>query len=383
MTFIAIQMLIGDRLKYIGLVLGIAFSALLISQQGSILVGLASQTGSFIRDTSQGDLWVMDDQIRFSQDSLPISDTALLRTRGVDGVEWAVPLFQGFHKARLSDGTRMLCILVGLDDATLIGGPPTMVEGSMADLRRDKGVLIDFDARDNKMRLKRDGSNKPMQLGDRFSINDSEVEVVGTYRATKSFFWEPVIYTTYTRALRMAPQERRLMNYVMVKVKPGQDIPTVAARIEAATGLKVRTGAEFEAITRDFILNETGILVNFGLAVGLGFIVGTLVAGQMLYNFTLDNLRHYAALKAMGTSSWGLAWIVVVQACVVGALGYGVGLGAGSLLGRAVEAGGLAFSMPWWIPVATGVGILCISLLAALLSLSRVLTLEPAMVFKA
>jgi putative ABC transport system permease protein len=383
MTSLAIKMLIGDRLKYLGLVIGIAFATLLIVQQGSILVGLAHQTGSFIRDTAQADLWVMDEQVRFSQDSLPVSDTVLLRTRGIAGVEWAVPLYQGFLKARLADGTRMVMILVGLDDATLTGGPPEMVQGTLSDLRRDKGVLIDFDTAPTKMRHKRDGTNRVLTLGDRFSINDREVEVVGTYRASRSFFWEPVVYTTYSRALSIAPPERRMTNYVMVKVQPGHSVAEVAARIEAATGLKARTNAEFESVTRDFILYETGILVNFGLAVFLGFVVGTLVAGQMLYNFTLDNLRHYGALKAMGTGPWRLIWIVLVQAVVVGAIGYGIGLGMGSLLGKAVGAAGLAFLMPWWVPAATAVAILIICLLAAALSVVRVLRLEPAIVFKA
>jgi putative ABC transport system permease protein len=142
MIFVALKMLAGDRLKYLGLIVGVAFAALLITQQASILVGLSWQTGAAIRDMSHADLWIMDDQVRFSQDSLPIQDTILYRARGVDGVEWAVPMYQGFLRARLSDGTRMLCIVIGIDDATLIGGPPTMVEGAMGDLRRDRAVII-------------------------------------------------------------------------------------------------------------------------------------------------------------------------------------------------------------------------------------------------
>jgi putative ABC transport system permease protein len=93
------------------------------------------------------------------------------------------------------------------------------------------------------------------------------------------------------------------MAFVMVKVKPGYDQAQVAANLAAATGLAVRSNAEFEKLTADYILNETGILVNFGLAVGLGFVIGVLIAGQMLYNFTLDNLRYYGTLKAMGTAN--------------------------------------------------------------------------------
>lgn len=383
MNFVALSMLMGDRLKYFGLLVGIAFSAMLITQQAGILVGLASQTGSFIRDTSQGDLWIMDDQVRFSQDTLPLQDTVLTRVRGVDGVRWAVPMYQEFLRARLSDGTRMTCILVGLDDATLMGAPPEMGQGVLADLRRDRAVIVDDAALATKMALKRTSDGRTdMRVGDRLDINDHEVEVVGTYKSSKSFFWEPVIYTTYSRAVAMAPQERRVLTYVIVKAEPGVDLADLAARIQRTTGLSARTNDDFMKLTADYILKETGILVNFGLAVGLGFLIGVVLCGQMLYNFTIDSLRYYGSLKAMGATNLTLVRMVLVQVIVVGLLGYGIGLGMASVLGNIVADGGLAFKLVWQIPVLSGLAILSICALAGVVSLVRVLKLEPAIVFK-
>ena len=114
MYIVALKMLFADRIKYYGLVAGVAFAAMLITQQASILVGLTLQTGAFIRDTSQADLWVMDPQVRFSQDPLPLRETVLQQTRGIGGVEWAVPLFQSFVPAQMPDGTRLNLLLVGI-----------------------------------------------------------------------------------------------------------------------------------------------------------------------------------------------------------------------------------------------------------------------------
>ncbi len=382
MIGVAIKMIVGDKLKYFGLIAGIAFASLLVVQQASILVGLAHQTGAFIRDTNQADLWVMDPQIRFSQDTIPLTDGTLPRLRGMEGIEWAVPMYQGFLRARLPDGTRQTVILIGLDDATLIGGPPEMSRGSFTDIREDKAILIDEESREKKFRFKQRGSGA-LDVGDTFDINDHEMKVVGTFKSSKSFFWEPTIYTTYSRALSIAPRERKMMNFVLVKLKPGADVATVQGRIAETTGLAARTSDEFMDITANYILTETGILVNFALAVGLGFIVGALVSAQMLYNFTVDNLKYYGTLKAMGASNLRLVGMVLSQCLLVGALGYGVGLGAGTLLGRLVGEAGLAFMMPWWIPVFGGVAILGCCLLAGCISLLRVLRLEPAIVFKA
>lgn len=380
MYSIAIKMLFADKLKYYGLVVGIAFAAMLIAQQASILVGLTEQTGAFIRDTAQADLWIMDSQVRFSQDSFPIRDMVLQQVRGVSGVNWAVPLRQGFMKGQMADGTRFSLILVGIDDATLIGAPPIMVTGDQLDIRRDRGVLMDADAPD-KLKMKLSGS-RSMTVGDRFSINEHDAEIVGSYRGRKSFFWEPVLYTTYSRSLSFAPMERNLMSFVLVKVQPGQDIRTVARDIEARTGLKARTNSEFIYLTAHYITTQTGILINFGTAVVLGIIIGLLGAGQTFYNFTLDNLRYYGALKAMGVTNRTLTKMVMLQGLTVAAIGYGMGVGIATVMGYLLIKGGLAFSMIWQIPVFTALSILSICLFTSVISLQKVYKLEPAVVFK-
>jgi putative ABC transport system permease protein len=355
---------------------------MLILQQSSILVGFAKQTGAFIRDTAQADLWIMDPQVRFSQDQVPLRDTTVQLARGVTGVDWVVPLYQGFLRGKMPDGTSFTMILVGLDDASLMGGPPIIVDGKLADLRRDKAVFIQADKPEKKLMMKR-GAGRPLALGDRFTINDSEAVVAGTYRARESFFWEPVIYTTYTRALSFAPAMRSMLPFVLVKVKPGHDVQAVKRALAEKTGLAVRTNDEFIALTADYILNTTGILVNFGLAVALGILIGSLVAGQTFYNFTLDNLRHYGALKAMGISDRQLMVMVLLQAGTVAVLGYCVGAGFGSAMGWIVASKGLAFSMPWQVPAFALAAMLSVCMLAAWLSLRRVFRLEPAVVFKA
>src|SRR5213596_1777912 len=85
----------------------------------------------------------MDRKVQFIDDIKPLQDTQLYRVRGVEGVEWAVPLYKGLLKARLSNGSFQTINVLGLDDATLIGGPPQMVVGRLEDLRRNEGVIVD------------------------------------------------------------------------------------------------------------------------------------------------------------------------------------------------------------------------------------------------
>lgn len=381
MLVIAMKMLVGDRLKYFGLLAGMSFAAMMIAQQASIFVGLISQTGTFIRGLPYIDLWVMDQQVRFSEDQQPMPDTALPRVRGVEGVQWAEPMFKGWLPTRLPDGTRMNAIVVGIDDATLVGGPQSMVKGKLTDLRRDGAVLIHDKDASTKLKLERDG-NRPLEVGNRISINDQDAFIAGTFESAPSFFWDPVIYTTYTRALRFAPRQRNLMHYVLVKIKKDADIEEVRRRIQASTPYKALTKDEFIKLTQDFIAEKTGILINFGIAIGLGFFVGVLVTGQTFFNFTLDNLTYFAAIKAMGASDFKLVQMVMLQVLVAAALSLGIGLGVAAFMGMQLRNTDLAFLMPWQVPVLTAGALLFIGALAGGLSLIKVLRLEPGVVFR-
>ena len=87
MNFVAIQMLVGDRAKYFGIILGITFASLLITQQLAIFTGLMTRTFGAITDLGQPDVWVMDPKVQFIDDLKPLQDTELYRVRGVEGVD--------------------------------------------------------------------------------------------------------------------------------------------------------------------------------------------------------------------------------------------------------------------------------------------------------
>ena len=381
MTFIALKMLIGDRLKYISLVAGLAFAALLVTQQASIFTGYARQTNAWIRDTKVADLWIMDEQVEFTEDLKPMSENKLTRVRGVDGVEWAVPLYKNFFNCIMPDGTRRNVRIIGLDDASLAGGPPFVTSGDLSMLRQDKAIFMDEQAT-AALKLKRFNPPRQLRVGDRISLNDNEAVVVGTFKSSKEFFWEPVFYTTYSRAKSFNTDRRNNVQYMLVKVRGGVPIEDVARRIRDTTGLKALTGPEFEQLTMDWIIRETGILVNFGMTIALGFLIGVLVSGQTLYTFVLDNLRYFAAIKAMGATNGDVVRMVFIQTFVVAMVGYGIGLGVAVISGMVFQNTGLAFQMTWPIPVVGAVAILFCCMVAAMLSLVRVLRLEAGVVFK-
>ena len=108
------------------------------------------------------------------------------------------------------------------------------------------------------------------------------------------------------------------------------------ARLTARSSIQGRQGGRpaCMALTSDQFLWKddqllpeiyTGIPINFGITAFLGFLVGTAIAGQTFYNFTLENLKQFGALKAMGATNGRIVQMILLQALVVGLLGYGIG----------------------------------------------------------
>jgi len=384
MSFIALKMLIGDKAKYIGIIIGLTFASLLITQQSAIFVGIMARTFSFLSDVGLPDMWVVDPEVQYIDDIKPLQDTEVYRVRSVEGVQWAVPLYKGTLAARMNDGTFQSCILIGLDDETLIGGPPTMVQGKLSDLRRADGIIVDAVGASGKLARRLPGGKRvPLRIGDSVELNDNRAVVVGICQITQTFQSNPVIYTTYSRATTFAPQMRKMLSFVAAKAKPGEDLDALCARIGQQTGLKAYTRNEFKKLTFFYYLKYTGMPVNFLTAVALGFIVGITISGQTFYNFTLDNLRYFGTLKAMGATNAMLLRMILLQALVVAAIGYGLGVGAASLWGAYFGAHTqLAFRLPWQLLVVTAIAILFICLTSAALSIRKVMKLEPAVVFR-
>jgi putative ABC transport system permease protein len=378
-------MLTGDRSKYLGLILGVSFATLLMSQQVSIFIGIMKRTASQILDVRDADIWVMDDKVRFIDEVPGLPDTEVDRVRGVPGVAWAVRLYKGQVRARLEDGNFRNVVLFGLDDDTLVGAPQEMLAGRLSDLGQPDAVIIDkagyeYMWPEDVPRQAGEG----YRLGKVFEMNDHRAVLVGVCKASAPFNTMPVLYTRYSLCTWYAPRERHLMSFVLARVAAGADVQTVCDRIHDQTGRVALTSRQFFWKTIRYFLGSTGIPVNFGITIALGFLIGVAIAGQTFYLFTIENLKQFGALKAMGLGNVRLVGMILLQALVVGAIGYGVGIGLTALFFESTNHITYLAGLHLYgeVMAGTAVAVLAIVALSSLLSIRRVLVLEPAMVFR-
>lgn len=380
MTWIALKMLMGDKSKYYAIIFGVSFACFLIAEQSAIFCGVMLRTTSQIQDTHGADIWVMNTGVRYVDDLKAISNDDVFRVRSVPGVAWAVNLYRGQGQAQLADGTYQGIILMGLDDASLTGAPIHMLQGRIGDLQIPDAILVD------EAGFRQMWPGEPLKTGKVIEMNQRRAVVVGVYRASQTFMTLPIIYTRLSQATLFVPPTPtgRLTPFVLAKARPGTATEAVVRNIQDQTGLKALTNQGFSDLTMMYYLQHTGIPVNFGTTVVLAFLIGSAIAGQTFYLFTVENLKQFGTLKAMGMSDRRVVSMILIQGLVVGGIGYGMGAGLATFYGMFAQRSMplLAFFLPWQVLALAAAAMLVIVLLASLLSIRRVLVLEPAVVFQ-
>jgi putative ABC transport system permease protein len=378
MCRIALKMLTGDRHKYLVLVLGVAFATLLMSDQASVFWSVMRRTTSQIRDIHPGGIWVMDPMAQYVEEFKPLREQDLYRVRSVAGVAWAVPLYKGLVHVQAGGRYRQV-VLVSVDHRTLVGAPREMLMGRAEHLRGPDAVIID------ELGYSLLWPDEPMRLGQELEINERRAVVVGACRASPLFQTLPILYTEFGQAQQYTAAERNHTSFVLAA--PQSDIPAqeVCQRIRAQTGLLAVTDREFSWTTIGYYFRYTGIPLNFIVIVWIGFVVGVAVAGQTFYLFTVDNLRQFGVLKALGADNRTLLRMILFQSLVVGLIGYGVGIGLTAVLIDVLTKNALhlaGFSMPWQVMAGTAGCVLVIMILSSLMSIRRVFVLEAGAVFQ-
>ena len=386
MLSIAIKMLLGDRAKFVSLLLGIAFASFLIAFAISYFAGFMSRSYALIEENPQAQVWVMDPAVRSVDQTINIPANALLRVRSVAGVVGAAPLALGTTDARFPDGRFQSLQVIGVDDATLGGIAPTM----RAQLRRPQIAFLDAGGTEGKLVTTDPGQpatagnempTRPLKAGDELRINDRRVLVGGISDDLRRFPPRPLLVTTFSNAVRILPPERHQMTLLLVSVRPDADAKLVASAIERETGLRARTSADFKSDTVWWLMANSEDVGDIAAMLSMAILIGFGVTGVMLYIFTIESLGQYAVLKALGAKSRVILAMVFAQAAVCGALGAGIGLGLCTLSGYYVSSIGYPFRMMWPTPVAALTLVLLVCVVAALLSVRPVLRLSPATVF--
>ncbi len=365
--------LFHDKVRLVVTVTGIVFAVVLIVVELGLFVGFTETTSALV-DNSGADLWIASKHVPYVELGVPFSERKLYQARAVPGVADAQKLIVHWTQWKRPDGRNESVQIVGLNPDAYLGRPWNLVEGRAEDLKRPDAIILD-DIYKNKLQVS--------GVGEVFEMDGKRARVVGFTHGIRSFTTSPYVFTTFKRAQQYAGVNDDQTVYILVKLAPAANLEAVRRGLLAhLTDVEVFTNSEFSRMTQIYWMFTTGAGVAVLLAALLGLVVGFVVVAQTIYATTVDHLKEFGTLKAMGAPNSYVYKVIITQAAISAVMGYGLGMIVSAFVVKASQQGGAAILMPW--PMAVGMFFLTLTMCigAALVSINKVTRLDPAMVFK-
>jgi len=365
--------LFHDKVRLVVTLTGIVFAVVLIVVEVGLFMGFTTTTSTLI-DHSGADLWITSEHVPYIEQGVQFSERKLYQVRATPGVEHAEKIVVAWGAWQHPDGRRESVQMVGIDPDDVFLRPWNMVEGSVGDLKRPDAIILD------EMYKSKLGVTGVDQV---FDINDRRARVVGFTHGIRTFTTLPYIFTRYKLAQEYAriPEDKTV--YILARVSPGASLEQVRRTIAAnVKDVEVLTRSEFSRMTRFYWMFTTGAGIAVLLAALLGLVVGFVVVAQTIYATTVDHLKEFGTLKAMGAPNRYVYKVILTQAAMSAVIGYAMGMVASGFVVHASQKGGASILLP--APMAVGMFFVTLFMCmgAALLSIHKVTRLDPAMVFK-
>ena len=373
MSNLAWRNLVHDKVRLSVTLTGIVFAVVLIVVELGLFVGFTTTTSGLI-DQSQADLWISSARVGYVEVGVPFSERKVYTVLATPGVAQASKYIARFSQWKRPDGRQESVQVVGFDPDQMLGGPWNLASGTQDALKESDNVIID------ELYQEKLGVDHVNQV---VEINGRRARVVGFTRGIRSFTTSPYVFTSFKSAQSYTGLAADQTMFLLVKVASGANVETVREHLAARLpDSDVHTTAEFSSMTRQYWMFTTGAGVAVLLAAALGLVVGVVVVAQTIYATTMDHLKEYGTLKAMGATNGYLFRVIIQQAVASAVVGYVLAMGVSYFVVKGSQSGGAAIMVPPQMVVGMFVLTVVMCVGAALVSINKVTRLDPAMVFK-
>jgi putative ABC transport system permease protein len=373
MPSLALKNLVHDKVRLAVTLVGIIFSVVLSAIQLGLFVGFQRATSDIIVN-SNADIWLSSKGLANLENGIPFSESKFFQVKAVEGVEYATKQIVQFGTWKKQDGGDEGVMIIGFDLDGGMGKPWNLTQGKIEDLRQPDSVIID-ELYAEKLQVSR--------IGETVEIRGHKAKIVGFTRGIRTFTTSPAVFCSFKNARNYFGLSENQTLYILVKAKQGVDIQQLRAVLETKIkDVDVRTNDEFTVKQQYYWMFGTGAGITVLIAAGLGLLVGVVIVAQTIYSATVDHLKEYGTLKAIGASNFYLYRVIITQATISGIVGYAIGMSIALLVSKQSLEGTTAIILPWQLVAALFVLVMGMCIFASVISINKVMRIDPAMVFK-
>lgn len=374
MFYVALRILLYDKIRSLITLLGVVFAVSLIFAQAGIYLGLM-ETSSVIIDNTPGDIWVTSKNSKNFDFSQPFPDPVYYQVLSDPDIIKAEKLIVAWGVIRQKEGGTEQVEIVGFNPDTGVGGPWDMKQGNARDVKNGNFAIVDESA------MKRLGN---LQVGDYRDVLSHRLQIVGISRGVKSFTTAPIIFTSFNLAQNLVTYVGSDSTvFVVARVAPGKSVSTVIERLKKRLqGVDVFDKQTFSTKTRLYWTMETGVGFSFLLTIVISFLVGMLIVGQTIYNSTVEHIKEFGTLKALGASNLEIYKIIISQAFINAVIGYLISLVITIISVKIYEMNFMVVAVKAWLNLLVFGLTLIMCFTAALVSIRRIKKIDPAILFR-
>jgi putative ABC transport system permease protein len=374
MVDLATKSLLHDKLRFAITVTGVAFAVALVFVQVGLFLGLLDNASITIEHID-ADLWVTSRNTPNVDFAHTFPETAVQRVRSIPGVARADNLIVWFMTVNLPSGAQEGTLAYALEDFRRWNIPWNVEEGDLSDLRRGQYFFLDDSA------VRRYG---PFRVGEYREVLGQRLKIIGRTKDARSFTTTPISFMDFERAQKLSYQQlANKTTYVLVKLAPGADLERVRAEIRRRLPYNdVYTKKEWAKRSRAYWVESTGIGLNMVLTVFLGCLVGIVVVAQTLYTSTMEHIKEFGTVKAIGGGNGDIYRILGKQAAIAAVVGFLLGAAMSYAMRPAIAKIDLKLIIPTSLSLIVFVGAVVMCLAAAMISFRKVASIDPALVFR-
>jgi putative ABC transport system permease protein len=374
MVDLATKSLLHDKLRFVITVSGVAFAVTLVFVQVGLFLGLLDNASVTI-DHISADLWVTSRNTPNVDFAHTFPETYVQRVRSVPGVARADNLIVWFMTVNLPSGAQEGTLAYALEDFHAWNIPWNVESGDLADLKRGQYFFLDGSA------VRRYGA---FETGQYREILGQRLKIIGRTKDALSFTTTPISFMDFDRAQKLSSQQlTNRTTYVLVKLAPGADAAAVKAEIARRLPYNdVYTRKEWATRSRNYWVTSTGIGLNMYITVFLGCLVGIVVVAQTLYTSTMEHIKEFGTVKAIGGGNLDIYRILGKQAAIAAVAGFALGALMSYAMRPVIAKIHLKLIIPPAFAAIVFVGAIVMCLGAAMISFKKVASIDPALVFR-
>ena len=177
--------------------------------------------------------------------------------------------------------------------------------------------------------------------GETIRLGRNRFTVVGLVEGAMNSGGDPAVYVTLADAMALQteldPAAQRVqaargavsvksasVAAIIARMSPGADVDLLTATVRQWKHLAAMTQAEQEELLLASVVDKARRQI--GLFLGILLSVSAVVIALIIYTMTMEKLKQIATLKLIGAPDRTIIALIVQQALILGASGWGIGL---------------------------------------------------------